>query len=194
MGGPGSGKSHLAGLMRDMGAGVIDADALARASLNEPAVRDQLVAWWGGDVLTAGGGVDRAAVGRRVFDAPEALARLESVVHPRVSAQRRALRTAYQKDSAVLAVVEDCPLLLEQGLDAGCDRLVFVDAPRAVRQQRVERGRGWTTAELDRREKNQAGLDIKRARADYIFDSTADPGTAKSEARRLLDEILATHR
>jgi len=186
LGGPGSGKSYLAGLFEKLGARVIDADTIARAALDRPEVQRRLVEWWGPDVIGPAGVVDRAAVGRRVFDDPGELARLESLIHPIVNARRRKLREQYRADAAVTAIIEDCPLLLERGLEGGCDLLIFVDAPLKTRLDRVARTRGWSAEELDRREKNQMPLDIKRGRADYVFNSDADPLASETQARELL--------
>lgn len=190
LGAPGSGKSFVARTFAEQGAGVIDADRLARQALEEPAVREALRQWWGDAVFDAAGRVDRQAVGARVFEDAAALRRLESVVHPRVKAGRAALRDRYAVDRSVVAIVEDSPLLLEQGLDRECDVLVFVDAPRAVREQRVGETRGWSSAELARREKNQAPLDIKRDRADYVVNNSVERQLAHEQARRVLSQIL----
>ncbi|MFA9477521.1 dephospho-CoA kinase [Phycisphaerales bacterium AB-hyl4] len=190
LGAPGSGKSFVAKVFQEHGAGVIDADRLAREALDEPTVRETLRQWWGDAVIDEHGRVDRRAVGERVFDDPAALRRLEAVVHPRVHAGRAAMRAKYEADPGVRAIVEDCPLLLEQGLDGDCDVLVFVDAPQAVREARVRERRGWSSAELARREKNQASLDIKRERADHIVNNGAERLLAYEQARRVLSQIL----
>lgn len=186
LGAPGSGKSHVARALAKLGGAVIDADALARQALDEPEVRGTLTGWWGREVLLPDGSVDRAAVGQRVFDSPAELARLESLIHPRVNARRAELRDLYRQDPAVTAIVEDCPLLLERELEADCDVLVYVDAPEPVRLERVARTRGWTAQELQRREKNQLPLDIKRQRADYVVDNGSDNTDLLPQAQRLL--------
>ncbi|MEM6459779.1 MAG: dephospho-CoA kinase [Planctomycetota bacterium] len=191
LGGPGSGKSFVAAAMADHGAAVIDADALARAALDRPEVRDTLAAWWGPGVVGGDGRVDRAAVAKRVFDDPTELARLESLVHPVVNRRRGELRERYRADPAVRAVVEDCPLLLERGLEGDCDVLVFVDTPDAVRRRRVADARGWTAGDLAAREKHQWPLDTKRGRADYVLDGGGEPPDVQVHARRLLDRILS---
>src|SRR5690606_32067025 len=117
LGGPGSGKSHVAHALAKLGAAVIDADAIAREVLDDATVRGTLTAWWGSGVLRDNGRIDRAEVGRRVFDHPAELARLESLVHPRVNARRNELRRRYRDQDGVTAIVEDCPLLLERGLE-----------------------------------------------------------------------------
>ena len=190
LGAPGAGKSHAARAFAQLGAAVIDADALARAALNDPEVAQALAAWWGPDVLAARGSVDRAAVARRVFGDTQAAAanraRLEGLIHPRVNAARAAAFDRHRADPAVTAVIEDCPLLLERGLEGGCDALILIDTPRAVRLERVARGRGWDEAELVRREKSQLPLDTKRRRADYVLDGTAEPSVMLDACRRIL--------
>ena len=178
LGAPGSGKSAVAAILSEHGAAVIDADAIAKAQLDQPeviaAIRDRfgdgVIDDSGGD---GGGRVDRAALGRVVFDDDEARHWLEAVIHPRVHAERRRLRERHFADAAVSVVVEDCPLLIESGLAADCDALVYVEASRAVREQRVARARGWTPEELDRRERSQASLDMKRSAADYVVVNEA---------------------
>ncbi|MEX0885647.1 MAG: dephospho-CoA kinase [Phycisphaeraceae bacterium] len=190
LGAPGSGKSLVARQFASLGCAVIDADAIAHAVLDEEPVKRALRDWLGPDVVGEAGRVDRRRVGARVFGDGEALARLEGLVHPRVGARRAELRAAYAADAGVRAIVEDSPLLIEKGLDAHCDVLVYVDAPRAVRAARVGASRGWSEADLDRREKNQASLDMKRSRADYVIDNSADEAGAQAQVRRVLWQIL----
>lgn len=186
LGAPGSGKSQVARALAKLGAAVIDADALAREALDRPDVRGTITQWWGPGVLRPDGSIDRAAVGQRVFDNPAELARLESLIHPLVNARRAELRGLYRQDPAVTAIVEDCPLLLERELDGDCDVLVYVDAPEHVRLERVARTRGWTAQELQRREKNQLPLDIKRRRADYVVDNGSDTTDLLPQTQSLL--------
>lgn len=190
LGGPGSGKSFVARLFIPFGGAVIDADKLANATLDEPDVRDQLVAWWGDGILHDTGRINRKAVGKIVFNDRAELQKLESVVHPRVRQERLALREKYLADPAVTVIVEDVPLLLEKGLDEGCDRLVFVDAPRGVRLQRVAEHRGWSVEDLNRRENYQLPLDIKRRRADDVINNSGGEAEVSDQIHRLLSRII----
>src|SRR5690606_11820709 len=97
-----------------LGCGVVDADQLARAVLEQPDVPGQLAAWWGPVVLDADGKVDRKAVAAIVFGKPDELARLEGLVHPRVACLRAERHRAFQSDPKVVAIIEDTPLLLEK--------------------------------------------------------------------------------
>ncbi|MCC7204502.1 MAG: dephospho-CoA kinase [Phycisphaeraceae bacterium] len=190
IGGVGSGKSLVARQFASLGCAVIDADQLARQALDRPAIREQLRQWWGPDVLDEAGRVDRRAMAQRVFSNPQELARLEGLIHPEVHAGRERLRGQYLADPDVVAIVEDCPLLLEKGIDAGCDVVVFIDAPRDVRLARVAASRGWAEAELDRREKNQWPLDKKVQRADYVIKNDAGVQECLTQTRRVLSQIL----
>ena len=185
LGGPGSGKSFVARLFAEAGCGVIDADALAREALNEPEVIDQLQNWWGDDVIDAQGQVDRAAVGRIVFEQPESKQKLEALIHPRVHRGRGKLREQFMADSQIVAIVEDTPLLLESGLVDQMDKLVFVEAPWAVRLARVA-SRGWDAAQLKQRDDNQMALDIKRNAADDVIHNAGDERETRRQVRQLL--------
>jgi dephospho-CoA kinase len=194
LGAPGSGKSTVAHCFEKHGAGVVDADQLARAALNSQAVQDELRSAWGNDVFSETGQVDRAAVAKKVFQNDEQKKFLESLVHPRVAEGRAELHREFEADPAVRLVVEDCPLLLETGLDEQCDVLLLVEASEAVRLGRVEKNRCWGRAELEQREKNQWSLDIKRQRADYVIVNEGSEAGVCQDVERLIDPILKDHR
>ena len=165
-GGIGAGKSEVAREFARRGCVVIDSDSEAKAVLDRPEVRDEVRRWWGDRVIGADGRVDRAAVASIVFEDESQRRRLESLVHPLVRARRAELvREAVSRGAEV--VVVDAPLLFEAGVDAECDAVVFVDAPREVRLERVRASRGWDEAEVDRREHAQMPLEEKRRRSRY---------------------------
>jgi dephospho-CoA kinase len=193
-GGIGSGKSLVASQLAKLGCAVINADELSHQVLRQPEVRQQLIAWWGEGVLDEQGQINRKAVGQRVFNQPDELARLEALVHPRVHQLREALRERYSVDPKVKAIVEDCPLLYEVGLDKVCDVVIFVQARREVRLARVARYRGWSEAELTAREKNQLGLDIKADRADHVVDNSGQESQTLEQVKRILLKIIPDHK
>jgi dephospho-CoA kinase len=108
-----------------------------------------------------------------------------------VARRRAELIDQAQADHAVRFIVLDVPLLMEVGLDAMCDRIVFVDAPEALRRARVMAHRGWEERELERREKNQLPLDRKRIKADDIIVNDASEAAALMQVRHLLSRLLA---
>ena len=187
----GAGKSTVARLLADLGCVVSDSDADARAALEDPAIRDRIVDWWGPGMLGSDGRIDRAAVAGVVFADPEARRRLESIVHPRVHARREELFAA--AEPATPALVMDVPLLFEAGLEDRCDTVVFVDAPLETRLARVAAGRGWTAEDLLRREASQWPLDEKRRRADHVLVNDGDRDRLAERVRELLQAIVTTH-
>ncbi|TVQ53665.1 MAG: dephospho-CoA kinase [Phycisphaerales bacterium] len=192
-GGIGAGKSTVARVLADLGCFVTDSDAAAKAELNEPEVRDQLVAWWGEDILDRESGrPDRSKIAAIVFNDASERKKLEGLIHPRIEAARRAAFAS--APAGTKAFVIDAPLLLEAGLDRECDAVIFVDAPDEVRRARVQADRGWDAAELARREAAQIPLDEKRNRADHIICNDGDPGELTDRVRQTLETIINRHR
>lgn len=191
MGGPGSGKSTAAQAFADLGCAVIDADQLAHEALQDPEVMRQVKAKWGDVMFDGSGAIDRSALGGVVFADPAALKDLERIVHPRVHEGRQIQREQYQADASVQAIVEDCPLLLESGIDQECDALVFVDTPDKLRLKRVRESRGWDAVELKKRDDRQRPLDIKRQAADYVISNDQDLAHVREQVRNVLRKITS---
>lgn len=187
-GGIGSGKSEVAKLLASMGCVVLDSDQDARQALDRPEVRDELVRWWGRVVLGADGRINRSAVADIVFKQPSERAKLEGLVHPIVRTQRA---EAKKRAGSARAVVIDAPLLFEAGVDAECDAVIFVEAPRELRLERV-RGRGWDEAELARREASQLPVEEKRRRSGHVVRNLGSREELRAQVARILEEILAS--
>lgn len=193
VGGIGSGKSTVGRLIAELGSGiVIDSDALAKQALERDDVRAQLVRWWGPGVLSPDGRVDRAKIASIVFEKPEERTKLEALVHPIVRQSRAEViaqaRAAGGTQGRSLAVI-DAPLLLEAGIDKECDLVVFVDTPRERRLARVSATRGWTEAELARREAAQWDLEKKRGASDAVISNTGDEAALREGVRAFLSRI-----
>lgn len=191
VGGIGSGKSFIARCFGELGACVIDSDALVHQVYTQPDVRQILKDWWGDAVFNADGSVNRRAIAARVFTDASALRRLEELVHPLVNQARDRLMQAAASDPAVTAFVWDTPLLLETGAQDRCDAVVFVDVPEEIRLQRVA-ARGWDAGELRRREKLQMALDKKRLLSQYVVSNAADADSARLLVRNLFAQINAS--
>jgi dephospho-CoA kinase len=192
-GGIGAGKSAVASILADLGCLVIDSDQRARAALDRPDVRDQLVAWWGDGVLAPDGRVDRSRVARIVFSDPRERARLEALVHPIVRQDRAAMiaeasAVSGNAPARFRAIVIDAPLLFEAGLDRECDTIIFVDAPADQRLRRVQASRGWSAEELARREAAQWPLERKRAASAHVVNN-ADGADPTPQLRTILDGL-----
>jgi len=187
-GGIGAGKSEAARALERLGCVVADADMLAKDALDAPVIRDRIVEWWGTGMLDEDGAVNRATLAAVVFEEPDALERLEGLVHPEVERRRRAIFDAASIDTRALVI--DAPLLLEVGLDDQCDEIIFIDAPRALRLERVARSRGWDAQELDRRAAQQLALDSKRSQADHVVVNEEGPDALEAALAAILDALL----
>jgi len=186
-----SGKSTVARLMVERGAALIDADRIAHEVLERPEVKDKLTETLGEGILTPEGTVDRPAVARMVFGhgvAEELRKRLDAIVHPPVlAAIQEQVRLARKRRDA-LAVL-DAPLLMEKGLQKHCDVLVFVDAPDALRQERVRERRGWDADELRRRDAAQMPSSLKRQEADITIQNSGGEKELRETVRMLVSRI-----
>ncbi|HZH28646.1 MAG TPA: dephospho-CoA kinase [Azospirillaceae bacterium] len=162
----GMGKSTAARMLRRLGIPVHDADAVVHRLLAKGggAVAPIAAAFPG---VVRDGAVDRQALGAQVFDNPDKLRWLESIVHPRVQASlRRFLADAARRRMKV--VVLDVPLLFETGGDRRTDRTVVVTAPRFVQRARVLARSGMTEAKLAAILARQMPDVEKRRRADFV--------------------------
>lgn len=172
-----AGKSTVARMLAARGATVIDADALARDAVAVGSAGHRaIVERWGDDVLTADGGLDRAALRQLVFQEPAELEALNAIVHPEVSRLReRLVNEARERGDETL--VCDIPLLFERRLVDEFDRIVLVDAPRPIRLERLMRDRGLTHTEAMNMIAAQMPAELKRARADYVIVNDGDLAT-----------------
>lgn len=182
-GGIGAGKSAVAQRLAELGAVVIDSDALAREVVDSGT--DGLaavVAEFGPDVLRPDGALDRPALGRIVFGDPPARARLERIVHPLVRA-RSAEIVALADPAAV--VVNDVPLLVESNLQAAYEMVIVVEAAESVRVARLVADRGMTESDAHARIAAQATDEQRRAVADVVIINN---GT-RDELNDQVDEV-----
>ncbi len=189
-GGIGSGKSFVANLFAALGCVVISSDEQVRDGYREGRVRATLQQWWGDEVLSPEGQVNRRFIAGKVFEKATERERLERLLHPLVNEARHRVMSAVANDAAVVAFVWDTPLLFETKLNRQCDAVVYVHAPSELRRQRVQESRGWDTAELARRENAQMPLDSKQNLSHHVIDNTADADAVRGQVRVVLSEIL----
>jgi dephospho-CoA kinase len=190
VGGIAAGKSTVAAAFTAHGLAHLDADHEARLVTADPAVLGELAAAFGAELVVQGQ-LDRAALAARVFADPAARARLEALLHPRIRAR---LTTALAAAKAAgQSVLLDAPLLLEGGLVAACDHVVFVAASDEVRASRARR-RGWPAGELARREAAQLPLADKRARAGFVVENDGELATMHTQVAAILDQLAQPRR
>jgi dephospho-CoA kinase len=186
-GGAGAGKSTVAARLRELGAVVIDADALAREVL-EPGTAglQEVVSAFGDGVLRADGSLDRAALAAVVFADPERRRQLEAITHPRIAARTSELLAA----ARAAVVVHDVPLLVEKAMAPAYDVVVVVDAPEEQRVERLVR-RGLAEEDARARIAAQATRAERQQVADVWLDNDGSANDLVAEVDRLWYERLA---
>lgn len=180
----GMGKTMAAAMLRRMGIPVHDSDAAVHRLLDQGgAAVPAIAAAFPGVVRN--GRVDRQALGARVFGDPEALARLEAIVHPLV---HRATQDFLRRCAArrVDVVVLDVPLLFETGGDRRCDLVAVVSAPFFIQRQRVLARPGMTEEKFRGILARQMPDRMKRRLADFVIPTGLGRRTTLRSLERLV--------
>jgi len=177
-----AGKSAVTDLLRRWGAWVIDADVLAREAVRPgtPAL-GAIAARFGADLLRADGSLDRAALRRRVMGDDARRAALNAMVHPAIAGLRER-EMARARAAGARIVVHDIPLLFEVLDPAAFDAVVLVDAPAAVRRERLMRERGLAAAEAEALLGAQQDTAAKRQQSTFVIDNAGDLATLEARA------------
>jgi dephospho-CoA kinase len=186
----GMGKSTTAGFFAEAGVPVHDADAVVHRLYEGEAVAAIAAAFPG---TTTNGKVDRAKLAAQVLDDPDALRRLEAIVHPLVrAAEARFLADARARGAEV--VLLDIPLLLETASDQRVDAIVVASAPSALQQQRVLERPGMTQEKFDALLARQIPDSEKRRRGDFVVDTSRGFDAARAQVREILRAVATMPR
>jgi dephospho-CoA kinase len=189
-GGIASGKSTVARMLADLGAAVIDADAVAREVVRPgtPGLA-AVVAAFGPELLTPGGELDRKRLGERVFSDHAARQRLNAILHPRIAAATGE-RVAELATRGVPVVIYEASLLVENGIHRALDGLIVVTAPPEVQVARVVQRDGLTPAEAHQRLAAQLPLAAKVAVADHVIDGARSLAETRAQVAAVWERIL----
>lgn len=178
----GMGKSTTSGLFRERGVQVHDADASVHALYRGRAVEP--IAEVFPDAVVEGV-IDRARLSAAVLGKPEALRRLEVIIHPLVRAEEEAFLRRCRDGGAGLAVI-DVPLLLETGAEGRCDAVLVVSAPAEVQRRRVLTRPEMTPEKLEAILARQMPDADKRRRAHFIVDTSRGVLAARRQVGSIL--------
>ncbi|MFD6158303.1 dephospho-CoA kinase [Nocardia sp. NPDC060256] len=187
-GGMGAGKSTVARILADLGAVIVDSDVIAREVV-APGTEGlaALVAAFGTEILAADGSLDRPALAAKAFADDESRATLNSITHPLVGKRTAELIAAAPGDAIV---VQDIPLLVENGLAPLMNLVIVVDVDAEIRLRRLVEFRGVAEADARARIAAQATDEQRRAVADVLLDNSGEPGAIEGVVRQLWQERL----
>ncbi|MBF5003622.1 dephospho-CoA kinase [Diaphorobacter caeni] len=190
-GGIGSGKSTVGGMLRDLGAALIDADQNARAvTATGGAAIAQIREVFGDDYVDASGALDRTRMRELVFKDASAKGRLEAIVHPLVG-QATWAAAAAAKQAGTRVIVFDIPLLVEsRHWPSQLDQVIVVDCTRETQIARVEQRNGLAREAIEAIIAAQATRHQRRAAADWvIFNDGLSLLDLQTKAREIADQF-----
>ncbi len=186
-GGIGCGKSTAAGFFKELGAYVIDADAIGKTILEQnPDLQEAILLAFGRDLADARGAIDRKALGNRVFSDPEKLDQLNRMIHPRLWEEVRQSVERARSEKHPLIVV-DAALIFEVGLEPLFDGILVIASTLENRIARLRQRDGLSREAIMNRIRRQMDLEEKIQKADWVIANDAAPET-------LYQNLLAWYR
>ena len=181
-GGIGSGKTSVSDIFSELGVPVIDTDLVARQlTARDGAALPEIRSAWGELVMRPDGELDRDALRRRIFAAPEERRRLEAILHPLI--RRQVVATLAELDAPYVVVV--IPLLVETGnYRELLDRVLVVDCPESLQVERVRARSGLSAEDVSAIISAQADRSSRIAAADDVIANAAN-------SRSLREQVLS---
>ena len=179
------GKSNAARYLARLGIPVFDSDAAVH-SLYEGEAVERIENEFPG--VSEEGRVDRARLSEAIAGSSDAIGRLEAIVHPLVRRKQRELILREAEHGAGMVVL-DIPLLFESGADALVDAVIVVSAPEAVQRERLAARRGLTPEKIDDLLGRQTPDADKRARADFVVDSSGPMEATYAQLDRIIAKL-----
>ncbi|HEY82942.1 MAG TPA: dephospho-CoA kinase [Dehalococcoidia bacterium] len=188
-GGIGSGKSTVSRFLAELGAKVINADKIGH-KLFQPdteAWREVVVAF-GRGILATDGSIDRKKLGAIVFADPEALAKLNRIMHPRIREAVQAQLERYRSQGVAVAVVE-APLLVEAEWTSLVDEVWVTTASEATILKRLKKRAGLSEPESRARIRSQLASEERIKQADVVIDTDCSLDELKAKVRELWQRL-----
>jgi dephospho-CoA kinase len=194
-GGIASGKSTVAGCLREAGAKIIDADRIARqvVSPGQPAYAE-ICAQFGNGILAPDGGIDRAALGRIVFENTALRRRLEAIVHPRVGIEIDAQIQQITLAEPDAVIIMDIPLLFETGRTHGLAQIIVVYVPASVQLDRLMMRDGLDRRDAMARIASQMPIDEKATKADIVIDNSGTLAQTRAQTLKAYQQLAVQAR
>ena len=193
-GGVGTGKSTVAKMFKELGAVVLDADAIAH-QLMEPKrlCWRRVVDAFGEEVLNEDQSINRRRLAEIVFGDVQRRRDLEAIIHPQVLRQIKQRLHRLGRSRRVRAVVLDVPLLVEVDAQGMADALVVVTAPRDVQLERLAHRYG-EPGEAQARIEAQMELSAKAALADVVVDNAGTLDATRTQVKRIWEQLVPSHK
>ncbi len=191
-GGIATGKSTVSGFFREAGAAVIDADLAARAVVApNHLAHAEIVEGFGETILLPNREIDRAKLGRVIFNEPAKKALLERIIHPRVFAEMNRHQAEIEKERPHGLIILDVPLLFESGMARELTDVIVVYVPESVQLARLMKRDGYSEEEALARIDAQMPISEKRRRATIVIDNSEDLAETRKRTFAVYGKLMA---
>ena len=180
----------MSAMLKELGATIIDADEAAHAAYEPGSPGFESVAREFGPEYVRDGRIDRARLGELVFHDGAARGRLNAIVHPLVR-EWMAARTAEAIEGGAEVVVQDVPLLFENGLQGLYSTTVLVYVPEALQMKRLVEGRGLGENRALAMIASQMPIEEKRELATHVIDNRGSRDETRDQVGRIWREALS---
>ena len=188
-GGIGSGKSTVSRFLAELGAVIIDADKVGHEAYKpDTEVWREVVASFGRQILTPNGDIDRKKLGEIVFDKPEALSRLNQILHPRIYDMVKAQLEEYRRQWVDVVVLE-APLLIEAGWTSLVDEVWVTVASESTMLRRLEECSGLSKQQSLARIRSQLSSEERMKHADVVINNDGDINELKSKVEKIWQRL-----
>jgi len=189
-GGIGSGKSTVAQFLAELGAVVLDADKVGHVAF-KPGTEAwrEVVAAFGRQILTPDGEIDRRKLGEVVFGNPEALLRLNQIMHPQIDKMVKAQFEEYRRQG-VRVVVLEIPLLLETGGTSLVDEVWVTVASESTVLRRLEERSGLSRQQSLARIRSQMSNEERVKHADEVINNDDSLDELKAKVKELWQKLV----
>lgn len=189
-GGMGCGKSVVRKMLENMGLPAIDADSLAKQiAQNDPEAIEEIKSTFGADVYDDMGQLRRQKLAAKVFGKPEALEKLNRILHPRVMATvDRILQTLAERGKEL--VIIEAALFYEVGWDKAMDRMVVVTAPLEKRIAWLQKRDGLTREQIEARLSHQMPVEEKAVRAHFVIRNDGSLDDLRDKVENLKQKLI----
>jgi dephospho-CoA kinase len=188
-GGIATGKSSATKVLRTLGYNVVDADEVSHAVTAVGSSALPLVfSAFGESVKNSDGGLDRRALGKKVFGQPTEIQKLEAILHPLIRAHVDLEKKKIEASGASVAFY-DVPLLFEKKMAHDFEAVILIYASEAQQIERMKNRNGLTFEEAVARLKSQLPIESKRQWTKFVVDNSRDLTWLQSEIVRILREL-----
>lgn len=189
-GGIASGKSTISKILKEMGAYIIDADEIGREVVQKgEKAYNEIVRYFGDDILLDSGEINRKKLGNIVFSDPEELKVLNDITHPEI-VERISEKVDDLKRNEVRTIVIDAAILFEMGLNKHCDSIWFIQTDRETQLNRLMERDRFDSKNAQNRIKRQHENENNIAFADVIINNDKSLDEIKEEVKEIWDKTI----